>query len=63
VKSPTVEALPPRGGVEKGRECVEAYVQFVHYAERLYQDAVGGAAERTGVSRRVITSEDDQASG
>jgi len=48
VKSPTVEALPPRGGVEKGRECVEAYVQFVHYAERLYQDAVGGAAGAHG---------------
>ncbi|MEW6367086.1 MAG: DUF6448 family protein [Acidobacteriota bacterium] len=36
--------------VEAGREYVEAYVQFVHYVERLHADAVGpaghhGAAE------------------
>ena len=29
--------------VEAGREYVEAYVQFVHYVERLHQDAVGAA--------------------
>lgn len=29
--------------VETGREYVEAYVQFVHYVERLHQDAVGVA--------------------
>ena len=26
------------------REYVEAYVEFVHYAERLYEDALGEAA-------------------
>lgn len=31
--------------VEAGREFVEAYVQFVHYAERLYSDAVTKHAE------------------
>lgn len=30
--------------VEAGREFVEAYVEFVHYVERLHQDAVGHAA-------------------
>jgi len=29
--------------VESGREYVEAYVEFVHYAERLYLDATGKA--------------------
>jgi len=29
--------------VEAGRKYVEAYVQFVHYVERLHQDAVGAA--------------------
>ena len=30
--------------VEAGREFVEAYVQFTHYVERLYQDASSSAA-------------------
>ncbi|MFB3881199.1 MAG: DUF6448 family protein [Armatimonadota bacterium] len=28
--------------VEAGREYVEAYVEYMHYAERLYDDAAGG---------------------
>ncbi len=32
--------------VEAGREFVEAYVTFVHYAERLYADATGSAAHQ-----------------
>ncbi len=31
--------------VEKGREFVEAYVEFTHYVERLHQDASGKKAE------------------
>jgi len=30
--------------VEAGREYVEAYVEFVHYVERLHNDALGAAA-------------------
>ncbi len=30
--------------VEAGREYVEAYVEFVHYVERLHNDALGSAA-------------------
>jgi len=30
--------------VEAGRQYVEAYVEFVHYAERLYEDARSAAA-------------------
>jgi len=32
--------------VEAGREFVAAYVEFVHYAERLFQDAVGESGHR-----------------
>jgi len=32
--------------VEAGREYVEAYVEFVHYVERLHNDAVGAVAHR-----------------
>ena len=31
--------------VEAGRQYVAAYVRFVHYVERLYGDAAGGASE------------------
>jgi hypothetical protein len=30
--------------VDAGREYVEAYVEFVHYVERLHNDALGTAA-------------------
>jgi hypothetical protein len=40
-----VEAKRHAGdSVEAGREFVEAYVEFVHYVERLHQDAAGQAA-------------------
>ncbi len=32
--------------VEAGRRFVETYVEFVHYVERLHQDAVGAANDR-----------------
>ncbi len=32
------------GSVEAGREYVKAYVEYVHYAERLYNDATAGHA-------------------
>jgi hypothetical protein len=32
-----------RNNVEAGREYVEAYVPYIHYAERLYQAATGAA--------------------
>jgi len=31
--------------VQAGREYVETYVQFIHYVERLYQEATGQASE------------------
>jgi hypothetical protein len=31
--------------VESGRQYVEAYVEFVHYVERLHNDALGSAAQ------------------
>jgi hypothetical protein len=31
------------GSVEAGREFVAAYVEFVHYVERLHQDALASA--------------------
>ena len=31
--------------IAAGREFVEAYVEFTHYVERLYNDAKGGSAE------------------
>ncbi|MFH0812288.1 MAG: DUF6448 family protein [Pseudomonadota bacterium] len=34
--------------VEAGREFVEAYIEFVHYVERLYKDAKGHAAHHGG---------------
>jgi len=34
--------------VDKGREYVAAYVDFVHYVEKLFNDAVGAAAHCTG---------------
>lgn len=34
--------------VEAGREFVEAYIEFVHYVERLYKDAKGLAAHHSG---------------
>jgi hypothetical protein len=33
-----------RESVEAGREFVAAYVEFIHYVERLYQDATAGGA-------------------
>jgi len=33
--------------VEAGRKYVEAYVEFVHYVERLHQDAAAGAVHHT----------------
>ena len=33
--------------VEAGRQYVEAYVEFVHYVERLHNDALGSAAHGT----------------
>lgn len=30
--------------VQAGREYVEAYVEYVHYVERLHNDALGTAA-------------------
>ncbi len=41
-----VEAKESAGAsVEAGRSFVEAYVEFVHYVERLHQDAVTNAAQ------------------
>jgi hypothetical protein len=34
--------------VEAGREYVEAYVEFVHYVERLHNDALGAVAHDVG---------------
>ena len=41
--------------VEAGREYVEAYVEYIHYAERLYDDAAGTAAhsEPAGAAEHV----------
>lgn len=36
--------------IEKGRQYVTAYVEFMHYAERLLQDATTGAAHGEGTA-------------
>lgn len=43
--------------VEAGREFVEAYVTFVHYVERLYQDAAGHAAEHGEAEEHAVHGE------
>lgn len=42
--------------IEAGREFVEAYVQFTHYAERLHLDSTTGA-EHHHISAKAITEE------
>jgi hypothetical protein len=47
----TVEARKHKDdGVEAGREYVEAYVAFVHYVERLHQDAASDVGHHDGSS-------------
>ncbi|MCX5703659.1 MAG: DUF6448 family protein, partial [Candidatus Omnitrophica bacterium] len=43
--------------VEAGREFVAAYIEYIHYVERLHQDAVGkgihhGESEESGIEER-----------
>ena len=40
--------------VEAGRSFIEAYVEFVHYVERLHQDAVTHAAQPRRNRRRTF---------
>lgn len=39
--------------VDAGREYVEAYVEYVHYVERLYDDAIGKAGNHQGHGEAV----------
>lgn len=43
--------------VEAGREFVEAYVEFVHYVERIHLDAAGPAAHHAGSEHTQQESE------
>jgi hypothetical protein len=44
---------PAALGVERGRAYVAAYVEFVHYAERLHGDAAGGAGHDDHTQRET----------
>ncbi len=51
-----VEAKKHAGeSVEAGRTFVAAYVEFVHYVERLYLDAVGGAEQHERAEPEAAT--------
>lgn len=43
--------------VEAGREYVEAYVEFVHYVERLHNDASGAAAHGVDSQEKSLSAE------